>query len=220
MGAIAVLAAALAGCSDVRDGVASVDPDSGAPRTQVVGGTTITQVPMFRADGSPSYALESAETVPVDSQWGFLCREEPLFGGLDRCGAPRTDWILSFCAVQEGAMYCPKLPKAGGFEPIFTTAPVSGEAPGGADKLPGQVPWAVELSDGSRCSYGSGPGSARPNAYARYDCDGGAGSLWQIDGRPVFSESAQGWTAQAGGDSPRPPLRTVEVRTAIFLTAK
>lgn len=195
---------------------------SAAPQPQgveVVGGTTIKQVPLLKPDGSPGPTLAQAETTPANSSQGFVCSEDPLFSGLSRCGAARSDWIMDFCAVFADKMYCPQLATTGGLTPTFSTAAVTGPASGHAQPLPGQVPWAVELSDGSRCVYKTGMGSARPNAGARYRCDGSAEWLWQVSDGPVFTESGNGWTAQAGEDALRPPLYTVDVTTAIFLTA-
>lgn len=217
--AIALLAAVLAGCTTAMAGEAAISPDAGAPRVEMVGGTTIKHVPLLKPDGSPSPTLAQAETTPANSSRGFACREESLFSGLSRCGAAQSDWMMDFCAVHDDTMYCPQLPKTGGLTPTFQTAAVTGPSSGQEQTLPGQVPWAVELSDGSRCEYKMGMGSARSNAGSRYNCDGAAGALWQVSDGPVFTESASGWTAQAGEDAMRPPLYTIEVKTAIFLTA-
>ena len=217
--AITVLAALLAGCTDVRSGVASTSQEAGAHNVEVVGGTTITRAPMFMPDGSMAPALSRAEIEPADWKDGFQCTQEELFDGLNRCKAARSGWTFHFCGVRSSTMYCPQLETSGGMTPNVTSALVTGQSMVGVEGVvPGPTPWAVELSDGRRCVYGRPLGGARPDATARYVCESADDILWQVDEGAVFTETPDGWTAQVGVDELGKPLDTVRVKTVIFFT--
>lgn len=189
-------------------------PASGSANSgpEIVGATTIKRFGVLGPDGS--LILGSAS--PASYNYGCKPMDYgPQTEGLFACGKVNTHLSFEFCSKAGATAYCPVLSAAAFVSgPQFESATVEWTGDLYGTSMPGQIPWAIELDDGSTCTFGSEIGVMRDGHWMAYLCGDGIG-VWTPTGGAAITESAAGWTVMVGGE--RGTLRQTTVRTAVFL---
>ena len=217
---IAVFGLLLAGCSQTQEGTASGAEVLTPQGDEVVGATTIKRIEVFRADGSIDPAVASVSAEGGDA--AKVCEDmvgNPAFAGLSRCGDPQAGHPVSFCSVSGDVAFCP-LTHVNYPTLTFGAHRVVGPYVGTQKPLVGDVPWAVDLEDGSRCSFAFSM-LYHPGHTDLYHCSGGAAkAVWGRDGEPPFEVTSEGWIASYNDGNYDSPLSTAKVTTAYFLESQ
>lgn len=180
---------------------------------EVVGGTTIKRLKVYKADGS----LRNAVARPAGFDFGCKPMAATITAdGLHMCGKYMTGDTTYFCSQSQGMAICPVLDSATFISaPVFATGSVVWTGDSYGPPVTSELPWAIELVDGTACEFGIPMGAMHGDLVGAYQC-GSDEILWAPMNGAIITEAGAGWTVQAGPEGTR-PLRTATVKTAVFL---